>query len=426
MKEISKIGNCILVFALLCIGIVSCTNSKNEHEYVNHEMKLDSVVYVCPMFCDSLLYSDTGKCTVCGMDLVIKYSIEEAANRLSLESIIQPTNQVILANAKSITPVRKNTKNSISVKGYIAYNPNATRSISSLFDGRIEKMYVTYNFQEVKKGQKLMDIYSPELVTAQQEFIFLLNGEQREEEMIRRAGQKLVLLGMSTNQLERIRKTKKVEYTVSIYAQINGHIHEMNSIEELNGMLLDKNGMSDNRTEELSIREGKYIEKGETILSIVSLSEVWAILKLYPEQVVNVKVGQEIDIESEIAPDNHLYAKISFIEPVVGKDSKFTTARVYLDKCDHHIFKIGSLINGEITSSKIEGLWIPISSIIDLGNGNTIVFLKKEQNYKVHKISVGKFIGNEVQVLAGLSVKDSLAQIASYMIDSESFIQLKD
>jgi len=440
--------------------LVSCnnqdTNSRIHNDttgFETHTHKAKVNQYVCSMFCDSLIYDKPGKCKICGMDLIkkeepvskvytcpmhpeiirdkpgqcpicgmdlVEKGMTSNTEKLNLGAIIEPVNETIIGEIKTTIPVVKTIAGQVSAKGYISYNPKNSSAISSRYSGRIDKLYVKYNFQEVIKGQKIMDIYSPELLTAQQDYVFLLNNNEEDMALIQSTRQKLMLLGMNEAQVQNLSKTRKIEYLVSIYAPSSGHIHKMGLT-----MSVNKDASMDNKQTELSIREGMYIKKGEVFFNLISLTDLWVILKIYPQDAGKVKIGQSVKIVSEMAPDNALQEKISFIEPVLEKDSKFISVRVYLEKCDHHIFKIGSLVNASIDIGEQKGLWIPSSAILDLGNESTIVFKQEGGHFKTYKVSIGNKINKEVNILEGLNEQDVIASDAWYLVDSESFVSTK-
>ena len=418
---------------MLSITLISiaCDTNKKQAETHMHEssdgLANEPKTYTCPMH-PEIIRNEPGQCPICGMDLVQKSVTMENLGELSLGDVIEPVNQTVIGKGKTITPVYKKLFSQIESSGYITYNPKNTSSISARFDGRIDKLYVRYNFQEVVKGQKIMDIYSPDLITAQQNYIFLLNNKEEDSTLVHATKQKLFLLGMNEAQVQKLQKTRKAEYLVSIYAPVSGHIHQMKNADELTmptmPMNTSVNPMNTPATE-FNIREGAYIKKGEAVFNIISLSQVWVILKIYPNDISKIKIGQAVTIISEIAPDNAINAKISFIEPILDADSKFASARVYLDKSDHHIFKIGSLVNATISTGEQAGLWIPTSATLNLGNGNSIVFKKEGNNFRASSVSIADRVNNEINIINGLTINDTIAVNAWYMIDSESFVLTK-
>ncbi|WP_041932262.1 HlyD family efflux transporter periplasmic adaptor subunit [Cytophaga hutchinsonii] len=431
MKRLLNKNNSIYLFMLgIILTSLACNNKQTElHVHASAEMSNEAKIYTCPMH-PEIIRNKPGKCPICGMDLVEKGAIMQNLGELSIDDVIEPVNQTVIGKAKTITPLNKKMLSQIESSGYITYNPKNTSSVSSRFDGRIDKLYIKYNFQEVTKGQKIMDVYSPELVTAQQNYIFLLNNKEDDPSLLQATKQRLILLGMNEAQLLQLEKTRKPEYLVSIYAPVSGHIHQMSDVTELTMPTMpmngDKTGNSMNTSAtEFNIREGVYIKKGEPVFNIISLSQVWVILKVYPQDISTIKIGQPVTIISEVAPDNAINAKISFIEPILDADSKFASVRVYLDKSDHHIFKIGSLVNAIISTDGQDGLWIPTSATLNLGNGNSIVFKKEGNNFRASAITVANRVDNEINIISGLSAHDTIALNAWYMVDSESFVLTK-
>lgn len=428
MKRSLKKYSLILAVAGIMLLAFSCDKKSDTKSHQEHNDHTSAKVYTCPMH-PEIIRNAPGSCPICKMDLVEKMAVSSEQG-LALGVIVEPVNQTVIMNTKTITPVKESRESLINAKGYITYNPKNISSVASRYSGRIDKLYVKYNFQEVKKGQKLMDIYSPELLTAQENYIFILNSKEDDQSIVNAAKQRLILLGMTETQIRQIENSRKAEYLVSIYAPISGHIHQMENLNELTmptmSMGGNSGGMNNGTPNEVStIREGNYVEKGESVFSIISLSDVWVILKIYPEDIGQVKIGQSVEIASEIAPDNPINAKISYIEPVLDKDSKFISVRVYLENCDHHVFKIGSMTNGIIHTGKQSGLWIPANATLSLGNGTSVVFKKEGNAFKTHAIKLGARENKNINILEGLTEKDTIAANAWYMIDSESFVVTK-
>jgi Cu(I)/Ag(I) efflux system membrane fusion protein len=434
-RRLRKNNNVVFILAGILVFFVSCDRKDKPaetdmHTHTGHEMPplKEGKLYTCPMH-PEIIRNAPGQCPICGMDLVEKGMINNTG-KLNLGAIIEPVNETVIGKIKTIQPVRKSVPEEVTAKGYITYNPKNTFSVSMRYDGRIEKLYVKYSFQEVHKGQKIMDIYSPELLTAQQEHVFLLNNEE-EGSLVNASKHKLLFLGMDEKQIQKLAQTRKPELFFSVYATASGHIHQMGNLNELMMPIMPMNNkasgnnISGGQQTELSTREGMYVKKGESVFNIISLSDVWVILKIYPEDVSKIKLSQSVQIISEIAPDNPLTAKISYIEPMLDQDSKFASVRIYLEKCDHHLFKVGSLVSATITIGEQKGLWIPSSSVLDLGNENFIVFKKEDTHFKASKVSLGGRVKNEVNIVDGLTENEAIASDAWYMVDSESFVLAK-
>ncbi len=434
MKKILNRGSLafafLVVFYFLCIGCKPKNNGVEQNDVENHDIgnhvnASKDKIYTCSMH-PEIIRTAPGNCPICNMKLVEK-KITPSNNKLSLGGVLAPVNETVISNIAYTTAKNKIVENEIEVTGYITYNPKNTSSISSRFAGRIEKLYVKYNFQEVKKGQKLMEIYSPEMLAAQQNYLLLFANKEEDTELLNGAKQKLQLLGMSSKQIQKNTRFKKADLLVAIYATSSGHVHQMESQLELTMPVMpsaDGSGMNDQSNFPL-LKEGTYIEKGTLLFNIISLSDMWAILKINAKYETSVKEGMPVIFSSEIDPQKKIQATIDYIEPLLEKDSKFISARVYLKKLDHHVFKVGSLIKGNIQMPGIKGLWIPATAVLNLGNDKTIVFRKNGSHYYTKNVIVGNRSGNEVHIVDGLNNNDSIATNAGYLIDSESFITVK-
>jgi Cu(I)/Ag(I) efflux system membrane fusion protein len=176
-------------------------------------------------------------------------------------------------------------------------------------------------------------------------------------------------------------------------------------------------------TEELSLKEGMYVQKGQAIFTLYNPDRAWALLNIYGENQALVKTGNIVRVVPETAPGKDFRAKIDFIEPFYRKDNKTLTARVYFDNRELKI-PIGSQVRATIFGNTKEAFWLPKNAVLSLGL-DRVVFLKAGSGFRAHKVNTGIIHENHIQVLNGLSASDSVAVNAQYLMDSESFIRVK-
>ena len=393
-------------------------------------IKLDSVEhshiaveYTCSMH-PQILSDTPGSCTVCGMDLILKEKVDVKPVDISLESLLKPTNEFVVSTIPVTTIQKSSTQIEIEALGNIAYDTRQVGSISSRVSGRIEKLYVRYRFQKINKGQHILDIYSPELMTAQQNLLFLLKNDAANETFIQAAKDKLLLLGMSNVQLHQIILSKKPSLTISVYSIYSGHIHESISVGKMNNEI--SGAMKDIAlmTEELNLKEGMYIQKGQSIFTVYNPDKAWVILNIFGESQGLVKEGNAVRIVPETAPGNDFRATINFVEPFFRKDSKTLTARIYFDNTRLKI-PIGSQVKATIFGNAKEAYWLPKDAIVSLGL-DKLVFKKSLDGFVTRKVNTGVTYKNQIQVLSGLHERDSVAVNAQFLMDSESFIKVKN
>jgi membrane fusion protein, copper/silver efflux system len=340
---------------------------------------------------------------------------------VELESLIKPTNEYVISSIPVITLEKRAEQIEIEALGNIMYDTREVGSIASRVAGRIEKLYVRYRYQKVSKGQKILDLYSPEMVTAQQDLLFLLKNDVNNSQMINAAKEKLLLLGMSSTQLQEVMRTGRPSMTIAVYSNYSGHIHESSgsSMQREPGQMRDIALI----TEELSLKEGMYLQKGQSVFTVFNPGKVWAVLNIYGDNQGSVKTGNRVRVVPETAPEKDFRASINFIEPFYRKDSKTLTARVYFDNSKLQI-PVGSQVRATIFGDTKDALWLPKESVLSLGMDH-VVFIKANGGFRAHKVTTGITHEKHIQVTGGISTQDFVAANAQYLIDSESFIKVK-
>jgi len=395
---------------------------ENHSMHSGHDMSDSSMVitkgYTCPMH--PHVQSDTaGTCPTCGMQLE-KVKSPNEPKAVSLNTLLKPSNQQVIANVPMVHMMAREEDIEMESYGFITYDTRQTGIISSNFSGRIEKLYVKYRYQKISKGQRILDIYSPELLTAQENLLFLLKNDPENMMLINASKQKLYLLGMGNQQVSNVIKTGKPSYKVSVFSNYSGHIHESNST----GMGINQPEAMQQlavTTEELSVKEGMYVQKGQNIFAVYNPNRAWALLNIFTGQAAMVKVGNKVRITPETNPADDFRASISYIEPVYRAGSKTITARVYFDNSTYRI-PIGSQVKATIFAGDRSANWLPEEAVLSLGF-EKVVFVRTGEAFMARKIETGITNKHLVQVLSGLEKTEAVAANAQYLVDSESFIK---
>jgi Cu(I)/Ag(I) efflux system membrane fusion protein len=357
------------------------------------------------------------------MELVKKETDSKKVSGVELGSLLKPTNEFVVSSIPVTNIQKREEQIEIEALGYIGYDTREVGSISARVSGRIEKLYIKYRYQRISKGQHILDIYSPELLTAQQNLLFLLKNDAVNNAMIQASKEKLLLLGMSNQQLENVIQSGQPSLTIAVYSNYSGHIHEAADKGTMNNepaLMKDISLI----TEELSLKEGMYLQKGQSIFSVYNPDRAWAILNVYGENQSLVKVGNTVRVIPETAPASDFRATIDFIEPFYRKENKTLTARVYFNNSTLKI-PIGSQVRATIFGNTKDAYWLPKEAVLSLGI-DKVVFQKSNGGFKAHKINTGIMHKNHIQVLNGLNETDSVAANAQYLMDSESFIKIKN
>ena len=409
----------IILSALLFLSL-GCKLHKDKQPAVTVQAVKE--VYTCPMH-PEIIRDKPGDCPICGMFLVKKEADAQRIETVELESLLKPTNEFVVSSIPVTVMEKKEAPIEMEALGNISYDTREVGNISSRVSGRIEKLYIHYRYQNIQKGQKVFDIYSPELMTAQQNLLFLLKNDADNKSYIESAKERLHILGMSEQQVQQVMKTGSPSLTVSVYSNFSGHIHE-----SVNGGNMNKEpgAMKDVSllTEELSLKEGMYIQKERPVFTVYDPAKAWAILNIYGENQDLVKTGNKVNIVPETAPDKAFTATINFIEPFYRKDSKTLTVRVYFNNSSLMI-PVGSQVKATVLGNTKQAWWLPSDAVLSLGM-DKMVFQKLPGGFKAHKINTGMIYKDHIQVLSGITETDSVATNAQYLMDSESFIKIKN
>jgi Cu(I)/Ag(I) efflux system membrane fusion protein len=407
------------IYALVLLMLLMGAACNTRQPVAKQQSEKTEDIYTCSMH-PQIREHHPGNCPICGMALIKKNgaSTDSDEKYIPLDRLLRSTDEFVISSLPVTTVQKKNISIPVKAYGTIEYDTRAAATISARISGRIEKMYVRYRYQAVEKGQKIMDIYSPEILTAEQNLLFLLQHDTANISFIKAAKEKLLLLGMGADQLQQVIQSGQPLYAISIYSSYSGHVHDA-------GMTHDaepSNNMSASPavTEELSLKEGMYVEKGQTLLMLMDHHMVWAALQVFTSDQSLVKMGNRVRIIPETDTSAVIKGRIDFIEPFFRPNSQTLTARVYFHNAS--MLPVGSHVTANIYTTGLNALWLPKSAVISLGL-NEVVFIKRPSGFMAHKIITGIRADKLIQVISGISEKDTVAADAQYLIDSESFIK---
>lgn len=369
-----------------------------------------------------------------------KHSGHEDPGAVNIDSnlahLLKPSNEQVV----STLPVIKadyGTKILIEeAQGMINYDTRNENSIASRVSGRIERLFIKYNYQPVRKGQLIMEVYSPDLAAAQQELLFLKRSET-DLTLLDKAKQRLMLLGMSASAVSQVLKTGKVNYRIPVYSNADGYILEKSAaaaaVPSVSAPATGSDGMSGMGSGSsgsapvagaapvnapVILREGQYVSAGQSLFTIYNASKLVAEFSFKPSLASLVKKGDKFLFYKTADKNTIQTAAIGMIQPVFKDGENFTIARIYLNKPN---FRVGELLTARIPVLFSASWWLPESAVLSLGN-KTILF-KKEGNVVVPKsVKAGITISGMVQIKEDISSWE-ISQHAAYLVDSESFIK---
>ncbi|WP_341835965.1 efflux RND transporter periplasmic adaptor subunit [Chitinophaga pollutisoli] len=342
------------------------------------------------------------------------------------------TKEAPAANADSLPllfPRQQSRVVVMEAPGTVRYDSRNRAILPARVAGRIEKLYVRYNYQPVRKGQLILEIYAPELVAAQREMLSVGNDPQMQALAVR----KLELMGMPGNLVREVLRTRQVRVTIPVYSNADGYILEESAVasadspapaaapargDAMGNMgaaapMAAPSGPAPTQSPVL-LRAGQYVTAGQNLFSIYKTGRMIAEFALPAGIAAAAGPGARVLIGGNGMNGELRNGNIHLLEPVFANGEKFSRARVYID---------GQAAAGQLITAWIPVLirnswWVPASAVIRLGQEN-VVFKKSGQEYLAMPVRTGIRTGGMVQLTEEIS---GIAANAAYIADSEGFI----
>ncbi|MCE7864367.1 MAG: HlyD family efflux transporter periplasmic adaptor subunit [Bacteroidetes bacterium CHB5] len=400
--------SCLLpeVYFLLLIGC----SAKQEAGTID--------TYTCPMH-PTVISDKQGVCPVCNMDLVRKARPgEEVHITEDLARLIKPPNETIVSQIKTVKGEYTSKPITWEIPGVVTYDTRYAFTIPVKIGGRLEKVYLKNNFQTVKKGMKVAEIYSQELVAAQQELIYLLNQPTQDETLLADSKSKLRLLGVSNEQLNELIASRKAQYQFAVYSDHDGYIIAEATAAPIapapSSMGMEP-AVSQTPVVAEFIREGNYVTAGQTLFKVIDTRALRIELSTTPAQSKMIKAGDTVAI---LVNGKEIYTRVDFVQPFYETSQEFVTVRVNVPNTN---LKIGELVKATWKTNSNEVIWIPREAIVDLGL-ERIVFVKTRNAFKAKPVEIQQYADDRVAV-RGISSSDEIAAHAQFLVDSEGFIK---
>ena len=403
MKNNKIIIYVVLLLAGLLVGWLLFGSSSNEEANHNHdEASQTNQMWTCSMH-PQIMQSEPGDCPICGMDLI---PAEAGADGLTADQFKLTPNAMALANIQTTVIDNGSIENGIiKLSGKIAENEEANAVQVSYFSGRIERLNISFTGEDVRKGQLLATIYSPELYAAQQELITASSLKESQPALYKAVRNKLKLWKLSENQINQIETSGKVIENFPVYATVSGTV-----------------------TEKL-VEQGDYIKQGQPLLKIANLNTVWANFDVYENQIEQFKKGQEVKVITNAYPNKAFKGTVDFIDPVLNTKTRTVDLRVVLNNKEA-IFKPGMFVSAEIESDKInsnEVITVPSSAVLWTGE-RSVVYIKSNPNepvFELKEVTLGNKIGDNYEVLDGLSSGNEIVTNGTFTVDAAAQLQGK-
>ena len=398
MKKITFILFAVLL-VVVAAGVISCgKNSGPETAGASGNKTL----YTCGMH-PQIIQDHPGNCPICGMKLTPIRKQDAAASTAETASIIAidpSTIQTMGIRTAEVTrgPLRR----LIRTVANVDYDETALAEVTTKYKGWIEKLYVDSTGALVNPGDPLFEIYSPELYSAQTEYLAALSAQSgsssaEDHALLESARTKLKFYDISDAQIAELEKTRKATKTLTITAPISGFVVEKNVV------------------------AGQMVDAGMKLYRLADIGVVWVYAQVYEQDLSAVQLGQEATMTLSYLPDRKFRGRVTYIYPTV--DEKTRTARVRMEFHNPGYFlKPGMFATVELVADiSPSALLVPDSAVLRSGQKNTVFVALPGGKFEARMVALGLSGENDQdQVLSGLEAGERVVTSGQFMLDSES------
>ncbi|OFX88878.1 MAG: efflux transporter periplasmic adaptor subunit [Bacteroidetes bacterium GWF2_33_16] len=402
MKTMNKktilIASITLVVGLLAGWLIfggNKSNSHEDHEHVKTEINGETV-WTCSMH-PQIRQNEPGDCPICGMDLI---PLDDDQNAdIDPDAISMSPTAMQLASVSTAIVGKTNPVKQVRLNGKVQFDERLVYSQSSHIPGRIEKLSVNFTGEFVSRGQTIAYIYSPELVTAQEELFEAQKIAESQPQLFTSAKEKLKNWKLSDKQIENILTSEKKQVEFPIQADVSGYVTSK------------------------MINLGDYVRKGETIYEITNLSKVWILFDVYESDINWIKKGDKVDFTIASFPGESFTGSITWLDPVINPKTRVAKARVEFNNSNGKL-KPEMFASGVVEtklSNKSKAIVVPKTAIMWTGK-RSVAYVKTNSdqgvNFIMREVSLGSALGDSYVIESGLMEGEEIAVNGTFSIDA--------
>jgi len=370
-------------------------NTKDELQIENHEVG-DETIWTCSMH-PQIRQNEPGDCPICGMDLIpLEDNKNDDINPMAIS--MSPT-AMQLGNVQTAVVGTMDQVKHVRLNGKIEEDERLVFSQSSHVPGRIENLMVNFTGDYVKKGQVIASVYSPGLVTAQEELYEAQKVKDTQPQLFNAAKEKLKTWKLTNAQIEQMLQSGTTEETFDIQSDVSGYVIQK------------------------KVNPGDYVQKGETIYEIADLSRVWVLFDLYESDMGWIKKGDKVDYTVASLPGETFTGTISFIDPIIDPRTRVAKARVATAnsglKLKPEMF-VSGIVEAEL-QKKSDAVVVPKSAVMWTGQ-RSVVYVKsitdQGVNFIMREVTLGPALGESFVIEDGLVRGEEIAVNGTFSIDA--------
>lgn len=356
------------------------------------------IKYVCPMH--PHVISDTpGTCPICGMNLE-KVTVGAAAQEI-LVGVSGGMQQALGMRSQMVK--KGSLYRFVKTIGTVEYNQDAISHMHTRITGWVETVKVHNVGQKVKKGQLMYELYSPELINAQDDYMQALDyfkqDKKRGSILKEKARQRLTLLGVAEHLISKLETSGNTIYKMPFYAPQDGIVSQ------------------------LDLREGMYIQPGNTLVELVDISSVWVIADVFENEQSWLGVGRSAEVTAAAQGLFDLPTSIDYIYPELDTVTRAMRVRLKLNN-PKQLLRPGTLVDVSLFGGpKHDIITIPAEALILTGRENRVVVQRESTGFASISVKVGMMAQGQAEIIEGLKEGDHVVVSGQFLLDSEASIQ---
>lgn len=407
----------LLIAVLIIIIVLAGGYFGYTHFFKNKSAVTKGEIYTCPMH-PQIISDHPGQCPICGMDLVLKTQAEEKTmleenvneQTKELQEVRLSPSQQVLANVQTDVVRTKQFSGEKTFNGYVKENEKNTAKISSAVMGKIVRLDVSFVGQYISRGQQVMEVYSPDLIAAQKEYLLALKNfnqvspsgntiaTEQAQSLVNSSREKLGRWELTQGQIDELESSNQVMSNIPVYSRYSGIVTQKYA------------------------KVGEWIMEGGVVADIVDLSTVWVIANIYESDVQYIKAGQIAEITASSYPDEVFVSKINFIDPVFNPDTRTLEVRIDVANKNNKL-KPDMFVKIKLNTFASQTLAVPKNSVIRTGE-HDIVYIEKEKGVYVPRMIKVVYEQDGYYAITG-DIKEGERVVTSggFLIDSETQIQ---
>ena len=376
-----------ILILLLSALMVSC--HRKEQPIADNEY------YVCSMD-PQVMEKHPGLCPICKMQLT-KAIIDKTENN----TIKLSEEQKHLANLRVDTVTMAKIGKEITLTGNVVINQSATERISLRVSGRIDKLYFKTVGEKINSGDKVFDIYSPDLLAAQQEYLLALDKKKVFEgslnggpSLVKAAKNKLILWGLTENQISQLAKNKQPQSSITIFSKVSGIIAE------------------------IAAKEGDFINEGFSVFTLADLSNLWVEAQIYSNEMQYLSINVSVEVMPEAYPDERIEGKVTFINPELQENSRINLARVEVNNAKM-LLKPGMKAYVIVKTEEKDAFVLPKDAVLRDADHTTVWIEKKDGSFEARMVETGIENKNSIEIISGIKEGERVVTSGAYLLNSE-------